>query len=153
MRAIERLGVAAVVGAAGGVAHVTDGRPAIVLAHDALILRLVIQPERLDDGADLLVRVENLAAARVERSETRRKLPAILQVQKNARHQPRDAVGASYGRQPGGRWTIEMVNRRNAAFVVKLVHVGGYLHGSGFPRRTIELSSWNIAHYRTFADA
>ena len=57
---LERLGVAAVVGAAGGVADVADGGPARVLVHDAFVLGLVVEAERLDDGADLLVGVEEL---------------------------------------------------------------------------------------------
>ena len=63
--AFERLGVAAVVGAAGGVADVADGGPARVLLHDAVVLGRVVEPERLDHRSDLLVRVDELFAVRV----------------------------------------------------------------------------------------
>ncbi len=62
--ALERLGVAAVVGAAGGVADMADGGPARELLHDAFVLGLVVEAEGLDDGADLLVGVEDLFARR-----------------------------------------------------------------------------------------
>ena len=61
MIALEGLGVGAVVVAAGGVADMADGGPAGVLAHDAFVLGLVVEAKRLDDGADLLVGVENFS--------------------------------------------------------------------------------------------
>ncbi len=88
MMALERLSIAAVVGAAGGVANVADGGPARVLAHDAFVLGLMVETKRLNDGADLLERVEELFAAWVERREAGGELAAVLQVEQQARHEP-----------------------------------------------------------------
>ena len=64
---LERLGVAAVVGAAGGVADMADGRPAGVFLHQAFVLAAMVEPEHLDDAPQLFVRVDHLVAVRVER--------------------------------------------------------------------------------------
>ena len=90
---LERLGVAAVVGAAGGVADVADGGPAGVLAHDAFVLGLMVEAKRLDDGADLLVGVEEFFAVGIEGGEAGGELAAVLQVEEHPRHQPRDLLG------------------------------------------------------------
>ena len=60
--ALERLGVVAVVGAAGGVADVADGGGAVHALHDRLELRPMVEPERLGDGAELLVGADQGAA-------------------------------------------------------------------------------------------
>src|SRR5436853_7221610 len=52
---LERLGIAAVVGAASGVADVANRRPAGVLPHTGLALRGMVQAKRLDDAAELLI--------------------------------------------------------------------------------------------------
>src|SRR5439155_3980208 len=57
---LERLSVAAVVRAAGGVANVANGRPTRVLLHDAVVFGLVIEAEGLDDRPDLPEGVDDL---------------------------------------------------------------------------------------------
>ena len=98
--ALERLGVAAVGGAAGGVADVADGGPARELAHDAVVLGLVIEAEGLDDRADLLVGVEQIFALRVEGGEAGGELAAVLQIEQHPRHQAGDLFRPGQGRQP-----------------------------------------------------
>ena len=83
---LERLSIAAVVRAAGGVADVADGRPARVLLHDAVVFGLVIEAEGLDDRPDLAERVDDLFAAGVVGGEPRRQLAAVLHVQEHSRH-------------------------------------------------------------------
>ena len=119
--ALERLGVAAVVGAAGGVADVADGGPAGVLLHDAVVLGLVVEAKRLDDGADLLVGVEELVAIGIVGGHAGGELAAVLHVEQHPRHQPRTCSGPAGG-QRRGRGAVEMINRRDAAFVVQFGH-------------------------------
>src|SRR5207237_346907 len=101
--ALERLGVVAAVGPTGGVPDVADGRPAGILGHDAFGLGRVVQPERLDNGADLLVRVEDLLAGGVEGREPGRELAAVLQVEQDARHESTDLVRGR-GTGEASRW-------------------------------------------------
>ena len=56
--ALERLGVAAIVLAAGGVAHVADGRPAGILLHQALVLAAMVQAKDFADVPHFLVGVD-----------------------------------------------------------------------------------------------
>ena len=58
MLPLERLGVAAVVGPAGGVADVPDRRPAGVFLHQALELAAMAHAEHFAHAADLLVGAE-----------------------------------------------------------------------------------------------
>ena len=119
---LERLGVAAVVGAAGGVADVADGGPAGVLLHDAFVLGLVVEAERLDDGADLLVGVEELFAVRVVGGEAGGQLAAVLQVEQHPRHQARDLFGPGSGASREARGRRQMIDRGDPALVVQFVH-------------------------------
>ncbi len=66
-----------------------DGGAPGELALDVLGLARVVETERLDDRADLLVRVQQLLAPRVERREPGRQLTPVLQVQQDPRHEPR----------------------------------------------------------------
>src|SRR5262249_14641410 len=84
--ALKGLSKSPIIGAAGGIADVADGGSARVLFHDTVVLGLVIEPEGLDNRADLLVRVENLVALGIERAEARRQLAPILQVQQQPGH-------------------------------------------------------------------
>src|SRR5262249_10184090 len=68
----ERLSIAAVVRSAGRVAHVANGGAAPVLAHDALVLGLVVHAEGFDDRSNLLVGIEEFLAMRVVRAEAGR---------------------------------------------------------------------------------
>ena len=54
---LEGLGIAAVLGPAGGVADVADRRPAGILLHQAFGLAAVRQAKHLGDRADILVRL------------------------------------------------------------------------------------------------
>ena len=71
-----------------------DGRASGVLTHDAIGLGLLIETKRLDHGADVLVGVEQLFAARVEGREAGGKLAAVLQIEEQARHEPRSLFGS-----------------------------------------------------------
>ena len=115
-------------------------RPGVLL-HDAVVLGRVVEAERLDDRADLLVGVEELVAVGVVGGEPGGELAAVLQVEQHPRHQPRELVRVA---GPDGRAVAaarQVVDRRDAAFVVQLVHVTAGLKES-------ELSPvyW---HYRT----
>ena len=60
--ALERLGVATVTAAAGGIADVADRRRPVHPLHDRLELRAVVEPERLGHRADFLVRPDQRTA-------------------------------------------------------------------------------------------
>ena len=98
---LERLGVTAVFGAAGGIAHVADGRPAGVLLHQAFVLAAMVHAENFADAAHVFVRVQQLLAVGVERGHAGRKLAAVLNVQQHPRHQPRNFVGPLLRAQAG----------------------------------------------------
>ena len=96
-------------------------RPAYSL-HDAVVLGLVVEAERLDDRADLLVGVEELFAARVVGGEAGGELAAVLQVEQHPRHQPGDLLGPGEGGQARRLCLRKMVDRGDPAFVVQFVH-------------------------------
>ena len=72
--AFERLGVAPVVAAAGGVTDMTDRRGPVHAAHDRLELLAMIQPERLSDGPHFLVRFEKRVSGRDDNSSSPRRV-------------------------------------------------------------------------------
>ena len=90
--ALERLGVAAVGAAAGGVADVTDRRRAVDALHDGLELVAMVEPEGLGDGAQFLVGPEQGVAVGLVAAHPRGELAAVLHVQQHPRDQPGDAV-------------------------------------------------------------
>ncbi len=90
--ALERLGVAAVVAAARGVADVADRDRAVHLAHDRLELLAVIEPERFGDRAHFLVGLDERIAVGTKAGHARGELSPVLHVQQHARDQPRHAV-------------------------------------------------------------
>src|SRR5262249_23681599 len=114
----KRLGVAAIVGAARGVANMANGGPARVLAHDAVVLGLMAKTERLDDRADLLVSVEQFFAVRVVRREAGGQLATVLQIEQDAGHEAGDLLRPRLGRKAGMQRAVEMVNRGDPAFVL-----------------------------------
>ena len=145
---LERLGVAPVVGPAGGVADVADGGPAGELLHDAFVLGLVVEAERLDDGADLLVGVEEFFAARIVGGEAGRQLAAVLQVEQHSRHQPRHLLGTGQGGQPRRLAPRQMINRGDAALVVQLVHAATSRRARIVDRSSVWLSTFMYPYYR-----
>ena len=118
---LERLGVPAIVGPAGGVPHVADGRHARVLVHQGRGLSLMVQMKDLGDGPDILVRVEQLRMARPVDRQAGRKLAAILNLQQQSWNVPRDLRGITLRCQPvcGPR---QMVDRGNPTFVKQIGH-------------------------------
>ena len=76
--AFKRLSEGTVVAAAGGVANVTDGCPALEFTHDRFVLGPVVEAERLDDAADLPVGVEDFIALEIVGREPGRQLTTVL---------------------------------------------------------------------------
>ena len=122
MLAFKRLSEGAVVGATGGIAGMADGGPAREFLHDAVVFGLMIEPKRLDDRADLLVGIEDLAAVGIVGAEASRQLPAILQIQQQPRHEPRNIVLAAGGHQRRRRGAVKMIDRGNPTLMVKFGH-------------------------------
>ena len=89
MRPLERLGIAAVLGAAGGITDVADGGPTGVLRHQSLVLAAVAEAKHLADAADVLDRGEQLAAVRIPDGHPGRELAAVLDVEEHPRHETR----------------------------------------------------------------
>ena len=120
--ALERLGVAAVVLAAGGVADVADGRPAGVFLHQALVLAAMAQPKNLADVPHLLVGVDQLVAVGIVGGHAGRQLAAVLDVQQHPRHEPGDFLGPLLGTQRADAPARQVIDGGHAAFLVKFAH-------------------------------
>ena len=93
VRPLKRLRIGQIVGAAGRVTDMADGRAPGELRHDVVVLGRMVEAKRLDNRADLFVGIEDALPPRVERREPRRQLPAILQIKQHAGHQSRDLFG------------------------------------------------------------
>ena len=98
MVALERLGVASIVAAAGGVADVADGDRAVDRLHDRLELVAMIEAERLGDRAHFLVGIDERAAVGAKAGHAGGELAAVLHVEQHPRHQPGDAVDVARDR-------------------------------------------------------
>ena len=120
--AFEGLGVTAVVGAAGGVAHVPDGRPAGVFPHDRLALVAVAEAEDLVDVAHVFIGVDDLLSAGIIRGDAGGKLAAVLNVQQHAGHQPGNLFRPLLGTQGTFAPAGQMIDRRHSAFFVQVAH-------------------------------
>ena len=115
--AFKGLGVAAVVLAAGRVTNVPDRRRSGVFLHQHLGRLGVAEMEHLGDGADVPVGIDQLFAIRAEGGHPGGQLPAVLDVQQQARHQPRGFTGPLRGCQTAGLAVGQVVNRGNATLV------------------------------------
>jgi hypothetical protein len=89
VRTLQRLGIAAVLGAAGGVADVADGGSAGVLRHQSLVLAAVAEAKHLAHAADVLDGGKELAAVGVPDGHSSGELAAVLDVEKHPRHKTR----------------------------------------------------------------
>ena len=89
VRPLQRLGIAAILGTAGGVADVADGGPTGVLRHQSLVLAAVAEAKHLADAAHILDRGEQLAAVRIPDGHPGRELAAVLDVEEHPRHETR----------------------------------------------------------------
>jgi hypothetical protein len=150
---LERLRVAEIVGPARRIADVADRRPAGILPHDAIVLGLVVEPKRLDHRADLLVSAEDLLALGTERREPGRQLASILKIEEHSRHQAADLILTMRRRQSRGVSAIQVINRRDPAFMVEFAHwVTSTLEEGDFQRTEPALSlQWERGHYRISA--
>ena len=115
---LERLGVAEVVLAAGGVAHVPDRRPPGVLRHDALGLAAMAQPKHLAHRAHAAIRFQQLLPLGVVARHPGRKLAAILHVQQHPRDQPRNLVRPLRRAERTDRLARQMIDGGQAALVM-----------------------------------
>ena len=123
VRAFERLSVRFIVRAAGRVTHVADRRRAVVPLHDRLEFGAVIEPERLGDRAQFLVRFEQGLSIRVERGHARGELAAILHVEQHARHESRRAFDLARGGQDRRKTlAFGVENGRHAALMLEFAH-------------------------------
>src|SRR5439155_5944920 len=118
----ERLGVAAVILAAGGVPDVPDRRQPGVLAHQLFEVLLLVEVKHLGDGADLFVRVDELISLAVERGHAGGQLSPVLNIQQQSRDQarclPQPLLGGQVATTPIGK----VINRRDAALVMQVRH-------------------------------
>ncbi len=107
---LEGLGIRAVIGAAGGVAHVADGGAAPAMRQNVRRLAAVPQPEGLVDRADLLVGDQEAPAGRVVARHPGGELAAHLHVEEQPGDEGRDvALGI-------GHAVLQGVNRGDTAF-------------------------------------
>ena len=120
--AFERLGVAAIVLAAGGVADVTDGRPTGVLLHQVFVLAPVVEAKDLAHVPHFLVGVDELVSIGIIGGHAGGQLAAVLDVQEHPRHEPRDFFGTLLGTQRADAPVRQMIDSHNAAFFVEIAH-------------------------------
>ena len=122
MMPLEGLGVAPILGPAGGIADVADRGPAGVFVHQAFALAAMAKAKDLADAPQFLVGVDQLVALGIERRHAGRKLAAILNIQQHPRHQPRGLFGTLLGAQRAGSPARQVIDRRDAALVVQFAH-------------------------------
>jgi hypothetical protein len=67
--------------------------------------------------------IDNLMAVGIVGRHPRRKLAAVLDIQKHSRQQPGDFFGPLLGTKRAYAPARQMINRRHAAFFVQLAHV------------------------------
>ena len=120
--ALERLGVAAIVLAAGGIADVPDGRPAGVLLHQVFVLAAMVQSKDLADVPHFLVGVDQLVAIGIVGGHAGGQLAAILDVQEHPRHEPGDFLGPLLGTQRADAPARQVIDSGDAAFFVEIAH-------------------------------
>ena len=119
---LERLGVADIVLAAGGIAGVPDGGAPGIVPHDRLIFPYVRHAEGFDNGAEVLERVDNLRPIRVVCADSSSKLAPVLQVQQHARHQRSHVFNGVLLALVSVSWRlIQPVQRRHTAFMADIV--------------------------------
>ena len=119
---LERLGIAAVFGPAGGIPHLADCRPAGILAHQAFELAAMAEPKHLADAAQILVGIEQLVAARIVGGEPGRKLAAILNIEQHPRNEPRNFLGTLVRTERACAPARQVINRGYTAFVKQVTH-------------------------------
>ncbi len=127
---LERLGVAAVVFAAGGVAGVADGGRAGVFDHQFGNQAGMVQMEHLGDAAHVFVGVDELPAPGVKACHARGQLPPVLDVEEKLHHQAGGLVGVFKRDEGADVFAGEMIDGRNAALVKQFRH-SGRLSGQG----------------------
>ncbi len=120
---LERLGVAAVFGAAGGVADMADRRPAGMVLHQAFVLAPVAHAKDFADAAHLLVGVDQLVA----QSGLNVVMPAEswprFWMSSSIRGMSRETSSGPCSGQSGLDLAArQVIDGRDAAFVKKLTH-------------------------------
>ena len=122
VRPFERLGIASVVRAAGGVPDMADRRPAGVLLHQTLVLAPMAHPENLAHASHVLVGGEQLGPLGIPGGQASRELAAVLDVEEHSRDQPRHLL-LPLGRTQGTRLgTGQVINGRQAALMTQVAH-------------------------------
>ena len=119
---LEGLGVAEVFAAASGVPNMADGGLAGVPGHQRFRFAAVVEPKRLGHRAQLAIGFQNLLALGVVGGEPGRKLPAILDIQEQPRHQSGNFGQAVRSRQRARFVPRQMINGRDATLVPKIAH-------------------------------
>ena len=119
---LERLGIAAIFRAAGGVSHLADGRPARVLAHQALGLAAMIQPKDLVHATQILEGIDQLVAARVVGGDAGRKLTPVLNVLEHPGDQPRNGFGPLFRAKRTLPPAAQVIDRGHTALVEQIAH-------------------------------
>lgn len=122
VRSLERLGVVAVIGAAGGISDVPDCRRAPVLPHEAVVLAAVVQTEDFGHASHVLIGIKDLSSSGLIRAHPGCQLSPVLDVEEHPRHKSHDfcrlPVGAKRTRSTAGK----VIDRRYPAFFVHITH-------------------------------
>ncbi len=116
--ALERLGVGAVGGAAGGVAVVPDGGNAGILLHQAPALVGGVQPEYLVNRPQILMGLQDAVPSRIVGSDARAELPPVLQFQQSAYDEGIHIAGIF----PLTGVAAHLIRRDNSAFLFQPRH-------------------------------
>ena len=119
---LERLGVAEVVGPAGGIPHMPDGGAARVFLHQAFVLAAMAHPKDFGDAADLFVGVDQLIAIGIEDRHAGGELAAVLDVEQHSRDEPRGFFGPLRGAERARFAAGQVIDRGQTAFVIEFAH-------------------------------
>ena len=127
----ERLGVAAVLLAAGGVAHVADRGRAGVPPHDRLELGAVVEPKHLADRPHVFPFHQQLVAVRIVGRHAGGQLAPVLHVDQHAGDHPRGGTRSVPRDQAAGPLVGEMVDGGQTTLVEEFRHQTPF--PKGFP--------------------
>ena len=117
----EGLGMGAVVGATRGVADMAYCCTATMFLHDRFILCLMVQTKGFDHRSNLLERIKQARAGRIECCHSSSKLATILQVEQHPWNQAGHLFWAGTGCQTRWGFTWQVIDGSDTAIVAQFV--------------------------------
>jgi len=122
MGTFKRLCITAVIGAAGGVANVTDGGSSVVLFDELLGFFFTAETENFIHSADVFMGTDELLSLGIVARHSSCELASILNIKEQAWNQSGCLIRVVIGDKRGDIIVNEMIYRSNAAFVKQFGH-------------------------------